>query len=148
MSSMIPYYLFLIHVIHGQTQTKTTTYAPPLITPCNNGTERVCYYVDIDPLMGVVQSRSITIQDVDHGNIDTYYDIYLTPTSNHCVDPSITLICERIDYDYTGESLAVIRPSGTTVATCNASNVCDSFTSCVTNQNLGITKLAADESNL
>eukprot|EP01083_Nonionella_stella_P245678 853658_1 len=26
------------------TRLMITTYAPPLITPCNNGTERVCYY--------------------------------------------------------------------------------------------------------
>eukprot|EP01083_Nonionella_stella_P160527 524952_1 len=73
--------------------TKAPTYASPVITSCNNGTERLCYYVDIDPLVGVVQLRLIAIQDVDHGNMETW----ITPSSNHCVDPSITLTCERID---------------------------------------------------
>eukprot|EP01083_Nonionella_stella_P300782 1028616_1 len=72
------------------------------------------------------------------------------PTSNHCVDPSITLTYESIDYDSGGasEGLAVIRPFGTTITTCSSTNLCGSFASCVTNQNLGIAKLAADESNL
>eukprot|EP01083_Nonionella_stella_P298061 1011968_1 len=132
------------------TPTKMPTYATPLITNCNDGTERVCYYVDIAPLPGVIQSRLIAIQDVDHGEIDTYYDIYVMPTSNHCVDPSITLTYESIDYDSGGasEGLAVIRPFGTTITTCSSTNLCGSFASCVTNQNLGIAKLAADESNL
>eukprot|EP01083_Nonionella_stella_P316940 1151837_1 len=73
--------------------TKAPTYASPVITSCNNGTERLCYYVDIDPLVGVVQLRLIAIQDVDHGNMETW----ITPSSNHCVDPSITLTYERID---------------------------------------------------
>eukprot|EP01083_Nonionella_stella_P081948 226046_1 len=132
--------------------TKTPTYALPVITPCCHfcGTKRVCYYVDIDPLVGVVQSRLITIQDVDHGAMDTYYDIYVTPANNHCVDPYITLTYESIDYDSGGasEGLAVIRPFGTTITTCSSTNLCGSFASCVTNHNLGIAKLAADESNL
>eukprot|EP01083_Nonionella_stella_P216334 777779_1 len=132
------------------TPTKTPTYATPVITNCTNETERVCYYVDIHPIPGVVQSRLISIQDIDHGAIDTYYDIYVTPTINHCVDASVTLTYEQIDYDGGGtfEGLDVIRPSGTTITTCSSTNDCGSFASCVTNQTLGVTKLIADESNL
>eukprot|EP01083_Nonionella_stella_P058886 154142_1 len=122
------------------TPTKAPTYAAPVITNCTKGTERVCYYVDIHPLPDVVQSRLISIQDIYHGSNDTYYDIYVTPTSNQCVDPSITLTSEQIDYDMRpslDEGLHVITPDGTTIETCTSGN-----------QNLGITKLAADESNL
>eukprot|EP01083_Nonionella_stella_P148322 469269_1 len=155
--------------------TKTPTYAPPVITACNDGTQRVCYTVDIAPLPGVVQSRLITIQDTDHGKI--FYDIYVTPTGDHCVDPSITLTYEQIgtlnpyfhphlhaqhyvytiythvtrtDYnaDESDETLTVIDPLGSTIKTCTSSNACGKFASCVTNQTLGVTKLAADESNL
>eukprot|EP01083_Nonionella_stella_P292719 995617_1 len=92
--------------------TKAPTYASPVITSCNNGTERLCYYVDIDPLVGVVQLRLITTQDVDpiviQGPFVSATNTYFAITFNifgavTCRDPSIDLRFERIDTDTIGE---------------------------------------------
>eukprot|EP01083_Nonionella_stella_P070905 190028_1 len=141
----------LTSTVPTMTPTKTPTYATPVITACSYGTLRFCYYVDIAPVPGIVQSRLISIQDVDRTNsVSTFYDIYVTPTTHHCVDPSVTVTYESIDYDSGGisEGFGVIRPDGTTIITCSSTNACGSFASCVTNQNVGITMLPADESNL
>eukprot|EP01083_Nonionella_stella_P084470 233844_1 len=126
--------------------TPSPTYAAPVISSC--GSYRSCYYLNIAPLPGVAVSRTI---DVQGGwpwifPVDSYFEIYVTPKGHPCVDPSISVAYEAIDYDDAEDTLSV-NASGTIIATCGGStlNSCGAFASCLSGYNLPITQIESEE---
>eukprot|EP01083_Nonionella_stella_P300650 1027591_1 len=126
--------------------TPSPTYAAPVISSC--GSYRSCYYLNIAPLPGVAVSRTI---DVQGGwpwifPVDSYFEIYVTPKGHPCVDPSISVAYEAIDYDDAEDTLSV-NASGTIIATCGGSTpkACGTFESCLSGYNLGIAQIYGEQ---
>eukprot|EP01084_Bolivina_argentea_P128956 227859_1 len=111
-------------------------------TACGNNW---CYSEDV-----TTTSTSVIIQNGDD-NAETTFEVSFTPRDQYCFRPSISFAYEKIDYDNWSETIKLYDNNNAQIAKCGATsgeqNKCPEFTTCLTEQSLGITTIYQDTTN-
>ena len=122
--------------------TSTPTFTSRVYCGYGFGGNRWCYHVDMFPVIGTQTSYIAAIASEEQ-NYAATFDVKFTANDNDCVDPSISLIFEEIDYNTEWEYLTVSDNDGAFIEKCigDKDGHCGEWKYCLTNTSLGINKI-------
>ena len=125
----------------------SSTAAPVLSPSISCGSNRWCYYTSLSPIAGLFTSDSVVIANT-YNRIVTYHEIHLQIEDNDCINPSITVLFEDIDYDDVDEYFDVFDNNGSLINRCHGTQDygCDVWQYCMKNQSLSTHQMDANES--
>ena len=104
------------------------------------GTNKFCYSVDLYPHSGtIITSPLINISSTSENIVETF-DIEFTSNGYDCINPSITVLFEEIDYWESWEYFDVRDESGRLIKRCSGTEDenCGLWKTCLKDRNLGI----------
>eukprot|EP01083_Nonionella_stella_P025868 71216_1 len=110
------------------------------------GFNSVCATVDVMPLLDTDTVWKYTLQYALYGH-DWFYHVLFNVKDAHCVNPSISIRYEQIDYDGSNEYFTVIDNDHILNVTCGVSPgayQCDLFEDCVRDHSLGLNGIIAN----
>ena len=105
--------------------------------------------VELTPSTSEDTSVVATVQSTDSGVNVGDFDVIFSIKSNDCVDPTVSVTYEEIDFSYAaGEFFDVLNNDGSLITRCSGDQDgnCNVWETCTDGTSLGVSKIDADTS--
>ena len=130
---------------------KTGQFLPPGSTTPNPvtregcGANEWCYYVDLYPQSGITTSETVDIY-TDVESVATTHQVFIKSNSQDCLNPSIDVIYEEIDFRSNFEYFEVYEDN-TFITRCNGNfdGACGVYSTCLADYDLNIQQINEDD---
>ena len=136
--------LFLTIAYLKITPNHTTAISNGNKTLCDTYT--YCYQIDLAPKIGATTSKSVAITSTLAG-IQTFHQISMTSIGSNCINPTIDIIFEEIDFATSSEYFDVFDENGDLISQCSGhtDSNCGEWLTCLNQQTLSKSQINENE---